>query len=123
MFRNLRAAAQAGPFTYEQVDQLLGRRQSRRLPGRYTTLIRTARGSIAVKLVNTNVVEWFRCGRIRLDSGGWRTVTTKQRISTYAPVAVWSHRGSWLCGGLMAVQAPVPFVDGMDWKNGRVLGA
>lgn len=119
MFRNIREAAQAGPFTYEQMDQLLGSRLSRRLPGRYTTLIRTGQGSIAVRLVSTNVVEWFRCGRIRLDSGSWRTVTTKQRINTYAPATVYIERGIWLvrCGGIIRL-----FNNPTDLKDGGFLG-
>lgn len=38
---------------------------------------------IGVRLHNTYVVTFHRSGAVSLDSGGWRTVTTKERINRY----------------------------------------
>jgi hypothetical protein len=42
-------------------------------------------GPIAVRLHNTDVVIASVDGTVRLDSGGWRTVTTKDRMCRYLP--------------------------------------
>lgn len=52
-------------------------------------------GTIVWRLHNTDVVTKLPDGRYVLNSGGWRTVTTKERINRYAPVRVWSHKGEW----------------------------
>jgi hypothetical protein len=49
----------------------------------------------AIRLHNTDVVTLHPDGCYTLDSGGWRTVTTKDRINRYAPVSVASDRGQW----------------------------
>lgn len=50
---------------------------------------------IAVKLHNTDVVTYRPDGSITLDSGGWRTVTTKARMNEFSPLSVGSVRGVW----------------------------
>lgn len=51
----------------------------------------------AVKLHNTNVVTAHQNGDYTLNSGGWKTVTTKQRMNEHLPhgVGVWQHGGKW----------------------------
>lgn len=56
----------------------------------------------AVKLHHTNVVTFYSDGSIVLDSGGWKTVTTKQRMNEAIrdyhsdnSWTVWSDRGVW----------------------------
>lgn len=75
----------------------------------------------AVRLHETNVVTFRSDGAVRLDSGGWLTVTTKDRINRYTPpnVQVWSDRGVWyVTGGGDAVA----FADGcIVLPDGRVL--
>ena len=44
--------------------------------------------SIRVRLHNTYVVTFHYSGAVSLDSGGWRTVTTKERINNYLPDGV-----------------------------------
>lgn len=58
-----------------------------------------------VKLHATEVVKFYRNGDIVLDSGGWLTFTTKERmnraVSSYyndASWRVWSDRGVWYVG-------------------------
>ena len=57
----------------------------------------------AVQLHYTDVVEIYRDGRYVLNSGGWQTLTTKDRISKYgagqicqrAFVWYWHPEGAW----------------------------
>ena len=37
-------------------------------------------------------------GKIILNSGGWRTMTTKDRINKYAPIYLFADRGQWYAG-------------------------
>jgi hypothetical protein len=59
-----------------------------------------ARGEdFAVRLHDTDVVTIHRDGTYTLDSGGWLTVTTKERINRYSPAAVYSEKGVWVVYG------------------------
>lgn len=93
-----------------------------RLPGRLgaTRLVETVEG-FGVRLYRTVVVGINRDGSYTLNSGGWRSVTTRDRITTYAPVHMFSSNGDWFVtpNGLYAwssrSRAPFiyRFVDGM----------
>jgi hypothetical protein len=52
-------------------------------------------GDIAVRLHRTDVLTFTRRGTVTFNTGGWNTVTTKDRINTYAPndFRVYSDRG------------------------------
>jgi hypothetical protein len=51
-------------------------------------------GTTAIRLHNTNVVT-FAGKKIILNSGGWRTSTTKNRINTFSPARISQNRGLW----------------------------
>lgn len=53
-----------------------------------------------VRLHATRVVTFHPNGNVWLDSGGWRTVTTKERFNRYLPhgYGVWSDGGVWYLG-------------------------
>jgi len=82
-------------MTYHAAATALGTRERRQIANN-TTLIRRAEDTIAVRLHATDVVTLYADGTVRLSSGGWATVTTKDRLNTYSPVGrVWSERGTW----------------------------
>lgn len=60
-----------------------------------THLTRLDADSIAVTLHSTHVVTYYRDGRVRLYTGGWKTVTTKHRMNAFSPIRVWSERRRW----------------------------
>lgn len=60
-----------------------------------TRLFRRADDCYAVRLHDTDVVTVFANGTIALNTGGWYTMTTKDRITSYAPVRIVSDRGVW----------------------------
>lgn len=49
----------------------------------------------AVQLHGTDVVTLRADGTYELNTGGWYTVTTKDRINGYSPARVSSERGTW----------------------------
>lgn len=69
---------------YESANSFLGNKQERKLANN-TLIVRGAEDSIGVVLHRTTIVRYYPDGRIQLDSGGWRTVTTKQRINQLLP--------------------------------------
>jgi hypothetical protein len=52
---------------------------------------------IAVRLHNTDIVTFYSDGQIELNTGGWFTITTKDRMNRYlpAPFSIFSVNGSW----------------------------
>lgn len=71
---------------YDELDTFLGEGRSLVTIGNNTSLMRTAhlgRDAIAVVLHSTKVVTVDDLGNITLDTGGWDTVTTKDRINAF----------------------------------------
>lgn len=68
-----------------------------------TRLERRDSGTIAVKLHATDVVTLRDDGSVTYDTGGWYTVTTKDRINTYGMHCrrVYSHRSTWYVSGVL----------------------
>lgn len=75
----------------------------------------------AVRLHATDVIEFHADGRIILNSGGWKTSTTKDRMNKFAPVRISQARGLWTVN--YAGQS-YPYADGMTLHpDGSVSGA
>lgn len=74
--------------------QLQGRNAQRRKIANNTYLERRG-DDIAVRLHSTDVVTVSRDDTVTLDSGGWLTVTTKERMNRFGPVYVYSDKGIW----------------------------
>jgi len=87
-------------MNYQEAIKYLqhGRDKGRRpLPGVATYMVALDNGDIGVKYHNTVIVLWKPDGTIRLDSGGWRTATLKNRMNEYLPskYSVWQDKGIW----------------------------
>jgi len=63
-------------------------------------------GGYSITLYATDVITIYDDGRYVLNSGGYRTVTTKDRLNKYGPVRVHQSKHVWYAGD-------VPFEDGM----------
>lgn len=72
----------------------------------HNTYGRLIPGGVAIKLHNTDVVIFRDDGTVTLSTGGWYTVTTKDRMNRWSGVPyderehiprfdVWSNRGTW----------------------------
>jgi len=74
-------------------------------------------GDVVYRLHNTDIVTKHSDGTFTLNSGGWKTITTKDRINLYAPAHVYSGNGTWYV-------EKIPFFDGMRVNaDGTVIGA
>jgi hypothetical protein len=114
--------------SFRQADEALqGRNSARRKLGNNTYLERRGDGSIAVKLHDTDVVTYRADGSIVLDSGGWLTVTTKDRMNEHGPQGwrVYSVRGVWFVGQEGSNSVGLVYKDGITFhaEPGRVTGA
>jgi hypothetical protein len=83
--------------------------------------------NFAVRLHNTDVLTFKGNGDIVLDTDGWRTVTTKQRMNEFQNVAmVWSERGVWyvtLGHNGWNHENAIPYADGITLhSDGMVSG-
>lgn len=106
---------------YNQLLDFLGERDHRTVPSIRATAVHiapreenTGMHDIAVSYHGTKVVTAHADGTFTLNSGGYRTPTTKDRINEYSPARVWQERGVWYLAGRNQ--------DGsLDWsKAGRV---
>lgn len=80
-------------MTYTEAAAKLGKRDSRKL-GNNTYLER--RGvDIAVRLHSTDIVTFHPDGSATLNSGGWQTVTTKDRINAFSEARLYQKSGIW----------------------------
>ena len=72
-------------------------------------------GSVGIMLHSTYVVTIHPDNSATLNSGGWQTVTTKDRINQYSPVRVYQRKEVWYtnCVGSSGCANLFPFYDGM----------
>ena len=52
-------------------------------------------GSSAIRFHNTDIITFRTDNKIVLNSGGYRTLTTKERINKFAPVQLYQNKGLW----------------------------
>lgn len=88
------------PTSYADAVDVLGNLDRRKIANN-TYLERLPSGRIGVRLHNTIVVRFFLSGAMDLFSGGYRTVTTKERINRYLPTGygVFSKAHVWKIQG------------------------
>lgn len=85
--------------SYADAAGYLGRKTDRPLSGRSTRLQRRDADTIAVRYHQTDVVTYHATAPTVLDSGGWRTSTTKARINEYTPALLYQGLGLWYLSG------------------------
>ena len=85
-----------------------------RFAARNTLDIHLGDGTRIIRLHHTNVVT-IKNGIYTLDSGGWKTPTTKERINQYAPIYIYQKNHVWYIGDTV-------FTDGMQVnKEGEII--
>lgn len=109
------------PGDYAEALRHLGNRPGYRA-GHNTRVVREGYAGLpALRYHDTDVVTYHPDGSLVLDSGGWRTVTTKDRLNQVGAVRVWSERSVWYVGWHSGIHA---FADGIRlYPDGRVEGA
>lgn len=76
------------PTTYDEAREALAGRESRTI-AHNTRLHALDEGVIGLWLHSTCVVRFYPDGRISLHTGGWQTVTTKDRLNRVALAHGW----------------------------------
>ncbi len=95
----------------EAVRMVRGKRNAnRRKVGNNTYAEILYDGSVAITLHSTDVVKIHPNGLYTLNSGGWQTVTTKDRINQYSPKRVYQRDFQWY---ISMNGKEYPFMDGM----------
>jgi hypothetical protein len=102
--------------TYDEA-QAMAQSRKRKL-GNNTYLNPRDDGTIAVKYHETDVVIFHPDGSVVLDSGGWKTSTTKERLNAFSPAHVWQRNGIWY---VKYGKETVPFADGMTLHPGGII--
>lgn len=70
--------------------------------------------SFRIVLHGTTVVRVNRDGTYTLNSGGYRTATTKERINCFSPAILFQKDWEWYVANRSCpCDRPVPFFDGM----------
>ena len=103
MIRNLRSWSDCKVFLAGRTERKLGHN---------TYVLDCGEAGYAIQYHNTWIVAYRPDGRIRLTSGGWRTVTTAQRLNACSPFGVsFSDKdpGVWSASG-----------DGASFRDGMV---
>lgn len=107
------------PRSYQDCHDLAATRR-RKLANNTFLETDAAPESYGIKLHATTVVRHHQDGTVELDSGGWRTVTTKDRMNRFSPLNVWSDRGVWFVSPDGQWSAtPATFADGITWHPER----
>lgn len=97
---------------YAEMERLVnkGRKPGEKKLKGNTWLVRWDEDRIDVVFHGTAIIKAFSDGSFILDSGGWRTITTKERINAYAPVYIYQKKYVWY---LSHQHKDIEFVDGM----------
>jgi hypothetical protein len=82
--------------SHTEADAVLtGRCKDRRKVANNTWLERHDNGDIAVRLHATDVVVYHPDESVTLNTGGWYSVTTKERMNRFTDFSVHSVKGEW----------------------------
>jgi hypothetical protein len=80
---------------YIQALNFLGDKETRKLCNN-TTLHKYRDGTLAIQLHWTDVISFKPNRDTVFDTGGWRSVTTKDRINEFSEYSVYSKKGEWV---------------------------
>lgn len=95
----------------EAVSMVRGKRNAdRRKVGNNTYAEILTDGSVGIMLHSTYVVKIHPDNTYTLNSGGWQTLTTKDRINQYNPRRVYQRDFTWY---IKINDKEYPFIDGM----------
>jgi len=112
------AKMKATPRTYAQAAEYLAGRDSVKLGNNTWLEMHAKEGTgyapfVAVRLHGTDIVKFWESGRVTLHTGGYYTVTTKDRINQFIAGRVLQKYYQWFFKYATA-NYPVVFVEGMN---------
>lgn len=101
--------------TYADAEKYLAGRDKAKVVNN-TFLVRLCADTIAVRFFKTDVVVYTDNEHVTLNTGGWKTVTTKERLNLFSQYGVYVRRGIWYVSRYLGngVHEEIgKFVDGM----------
>lgn len=109
--------------SYQEADQYLGDKTSR--PLGYATKLEREDTIIGVKHHDTYIIRFYPTGEIVLDTDGWRSRTTKDRLNMFlpSPWRVWQERNVWYLSCGYGDENPYIYFDGIIIKDDKVVNA
>jgi hypothetical protein len=100
-----------GPNTFDGFDgYLTGRCKNRRKLSNNVYAERDG-ADIVIIYHSTVIIRYHPDGTVVLNSGGWRTVTTKSNLNQYSDCSVWQDKRVWYAS--YGDSGKIPFSDGM----------
>jgi hypothetical protein len=115
---NMRRSHRAS-LNFWSAETFLGKRDSKKLCNN-TLLHRIDQDTLAVKLWSTNVITFYRNGNVMLNSGGWETVTTRDRMNSFSGLHVSFSQKGHSVNGCYRYQDGITF-NGEDCLNGSYI--
>ena len=85
--------------SYSEAESLLKNKLTRKVAGNTYLEKYSDRDYIAVRFHWTEVVRYFPNGDVQLNSGGYRTATTKARMNEFSPATVYQKDFQWYVNG------------------------
>lgn len=82
-------------MNYNKLNTLLAHRQQKKIANNTWAVRDTIGDAIYIRLHNTPILSFYPDGRVRYNTGGWRTVTTKSRMNEYGPARIHQHNFEW----------------------------
>ena len=91
------ASYQADILTAEKLREYIagGRNKQARAIANNTTARILDDGRVAIRLHQTDIITFETGGNITLNSGGWLSVTTKERLNRYTQAGITQRAGVW----------------------------
>ncbi len=81
-------------MNYQTAIAKLGNRNSRKVGN--NTYLEKAGEAVAIRLHSTQILTFHPDGKAVVNTGGWKTVTTKARLNDYLPAGrISQERGQW----------------------------
>lgn len=100
--------------TYSNLLRILNGRDTRKGTGTATTIRRLPHGEVVVRYHATDILIAHPDGNVVLNSGGWRTATTKKKINQYLFAAhIYQAAGVWY---LVGSNHTAEFFDGITLR-------
>ena len=96
-------------LTYNECLERIKKARNGRVKLENNTYLYRSGTDFTVVLHNTAVVTVRHNGTFVLNTGGWKTRTTKDRINQFSPARIYQKRGAWY------------LQDGKEYQDGMVV--
>jgi hypothetical protein len=106
----------SGPLTYDKASELTCRARdaSKGYKLENNTRVLNRGSHFSVRLHRTDIVEIDHFNRYKIRTGGWETVTTKDRINKYSPIYIKQRDYTWY---VQVDGERTPFCEGMVFNR------